>query len=124
MSLSNNRQAYEDCYEVMDKALDLPDGVRIGFGSKEEAAYYRFRMNKARQLDREFSRERYEMANPKRGRSDYDVLMFRIRENSDMFWVYAEKKPQRGVIEPIDGSEERPRLVKSETKRIIAYRRT
>ena len=107
MTISESRQAYEDCYEAMIAALEAKDGIRIGFQDLGEATFYRMRMNKARQLDRRFNKERYSQDHPMHSQSEFDALMFRIRHIGGMHWVYAERKAQRGVIEEI-GKEEPP----------------
>jgi hypothetical protein len=101
MTISESRLAYEDCYDVMQRALEKNSGVRVGFDNFGEATFYRMRMNQARQLDRRFNRERYPIAHPMHGRSEYDALMFRIREQGGKHWVYADRKPMRGVVEEI-----------------------
>jgi len=103
MSVIESRIGYEDCYEVMDKALDAKDGIRIGFANYGEAHYFRQRMNKARLLDRRFNKERYEPNHIKHGKSEYDALWFRLLDLEGLTWVYAERRPsQRGVIEEIN----------------------
>jgi len=85
----------------MNQALEAPDGVRVGFADEDEATFYRMRMNQARQLDRRFNKTRFASDHPMHSRSEYDALMFRIRHSDGMYWVYAERKAQRGVIEEI-----------------------
>jgi hypothetical protein len=101
MPLNESRLAYEDCYEVMDKALEAEDGVRVGFPNEEEAKYYQMRMNQARQLDRRFNGKRYATTHPMHQHSEYDALSFRIRSDGKRYWIYAERKPARGAIEKI-----------------------
>jgi len=99
MPLSNSRMAYEEEYKVMDKALE--GGVRIGYKEKADAFSFRFRMNQARQLDREFNGERYARDHPMHHHSEYDALTFRVRKDKGMYWIYAERKVMGGVIEEI-----------------------
>jgi hypothetical protein len=102
MSLATSREAYEDCYQAMDMALEAKDGVRVGFETKEEAKYYRMRMNQARFLDRKFNNGRYtDIKDPRRYKSEYDALVFRLREVHDKFYIYIEAKPKFGVVEEI-----------------------
>jgi hypothetical protein len=105
MSLSNSRQAYEDCYDMMDKALESSDGVRVGFEDREQAVYLRMRMNQARQLDRKFNTGRYNGDDPRRRHSEYDVLSMRIRVEGGMYWIYIEKRQKPQVIEEIKADE-------------------
>jgi hypothetical protein len=107
MSLSNSRLSYEDCYEVMDQALEATDGVRVGFEDREQAIFYRMRMNQARQLDRRFNGERYRgVDDPRRSRSSYDALSMRVRRVDDMYWVYVEKRQKPQIIEEIQSNKE------------------
>jgi hypothetical protein len=121
MSLTNSRISYEDCYQVLDKALDAQDGVRVGFEDHEQAKFYQMRMNKARQLDRRFNEERYEnLDDPRRQRSEYDGLTIRLRQASGVHWVYIEKRQVPQLIEEIkleDEVDTRP------IRQIASYRR-
>ena len=119
MSLSESRLAYEDCYEVMDKALEAEGTIRVGFTRSGEALFLRMRMNKARALDRKFNGQRYKNDHPLHLRSQYDALMFRVKDAGGMWWVYAERKPQRGVIEEIKPSEE----PNTPVRQVLTYRR-
>lgn len=105
MSTNNSRQAYEDCYDLMDNALAADMGVRVGFASHGEAKHFRTRMNYARTLDREFNLHRYEGADPRRGRSDYDILSIRNRHTEGKYWVYVEKRKTPEVVEEIKPNE-------------------
>ena len=102
MSTSNSRQSYDDCYETMDKALTAKDGVRIGFFERGEAFHHRTRMNYARALDRNYHGN---------GRSQYDLLSFRLRHLDNMFWIYVEKRKEPAMVEDIkpgEGSDDIP----------------
>ena len=121
MSLSDSRLSYEDCYKVMDKALDSSHGVRVGYINYEEASYFRMRMNKARSLDRRFNGERYTVGQPLHKRSEYDMLTFRVRFNEDMWWVYAERKSMSGVVEEIE--EDHRIETKKPIREVLTFRR-
>jgi hypothetical protein len=119
MSLSNSRLSYDDCYEVMDQALEAADGVRVGFEDREQAIFYRMRMNQARQLDRRFNGERYRGVDyPRRGRSSYDALSMRVRRVDDMYWVYVEKRQKPQIIEEIQANKDEADRTLTETKPI------
>jgi|SRR6516162_3183958 hypothetical protein len=114
MPLNDSRMAYEDCYDVMDKALVTEDGVRVGYPTEEETKYLQMRMNYARTLDRKFNKGRYGHDHPMYGKSEYDVLTFRVRKLGDACWLYVERKPPKGVIEEIK---------KEDKHQILSYRR-
>lgn len=120
MSLSNSRASYEDCYEVMDRALDTPDGVRVGFPDKDQATYYRMRINQARSLDRKYNGQSYAPTDPRRHHSEYDTLSARIRQSGEMWWVYVEKKQRPTVIEDIT---EDKKIVEQPVRQVMNYRR-
>ena len=120
MSMSLSRQSYEDCYEIMDKALEAADGVRVGFEDQDDATYFRMRMNQARTLDRRFSEERYNGDDPRRRKSNYDALSFRIRRNEGRFWVYVVRKQRPMIVEEIKDDKSDP--VKP-VREVITHRR-
>ena len=104
MPLSNSRMNYEEEYKVMDRALEAEGTVRIGFPERSQALNFRFRLNKARQLDRDYNGERYANDHPMHHQSEYDALIFRIREDKGLYWVYAERSKRNagvGIVEEI-----------------------
>jgi hypothetical protein len=106
MSLTNSRLAYRDCYELMDEALKHEQGARASMGSEGSAMGYRIRMNKARQLDREFNKKVYQdPGHALHGGSIYDELIFTVREDeTGNWWVYLRKTIRPSVVEPIEES--------------------
>lgn len=120
MSLSNSRLAYEEEYEVMDRALESAEGVRVGFDAQDDASYYRMRMNQARKLDRQFNGERYTNLNdPRRNKSQYDALSIRIRRIGNTYWVYVAKRQKPALIEEIKEEEGE----KVRVREVITHRR-
>lgn len=107
MSVSKSRLAYDDCFIVMDKALEL-NGVRVEFAERGKATYFRMRLNSARDIDRQENRVTYDTAHLMHGRSVYDTLIFRVKEDTEgSFWVYLEMNDTRNlVIEPLGESEQ------------------
>ncbi|MDE2107155.1 MAG: hypothetical protein KGL39_58660, partial [Patescibacteria group bacterium] len=78
MSLPTSTLAYSQCYDVLDKALEDPLGVRMRMPSLTVALHFRMRCHQARKLDREKNADIYPDAdNPLHGRSAYDVLIIR-----------------------------------------------
>ena len=87
MPTSLSREAYEDCYDILDRAIEAERGIGASFSERGEAYHFRVRLNAARQLDRDLQRE----VAPN-GRSDYDVLTFRIKTLADgKWWVFIER---------------------------------
>lgn len=91
MTVSVSRFAYQDCYEIMDKALDDPQGLRLHTKSNDDATFIRMRMHMARKLDREHNKEIYPPEDPKYGVSPYDQLILRIRQHAGEVWLYIER---------------------------------
>ncbi len=91
MSLSNSRLAFADCETLFDKALDSPNGARwqAGDGSYGDQMHFRSRMHQFRTIVRKDNKEIYGEGEPLYGRSVYDALTIRVREDADhKWWLY------------------------------------
>lgn len=113
MSISNSRQAYLDCYELYDRALEDPLGARLKVKSYDAALYLRMRLHQARKIHRRDNADIYDYGHPMHGASTYDALTVRIKRHGDAFWVYAERSPDiSGDIEQLsqvaEGSVDEP----------------
>lgn len=106
MSIPTSRLAYSDCYEAMDRALDDTTGVRIKMESHDGATFLRMRFHQARAIDRKDNMAVYEDGDALYGRSIYDPLVLRIREDDDNVWLYIEKIQIRGLVQPLSEIEE------------------
>lgn len=94
MGMSNSRLAFSDCYDLMEKAIADPKGIRIKFLSRDDAWHYRLRLHNARQIDRKDNLEIYEEGHTMHGKSPYDVLIMRIEEATNGavgWWLKLEK---------------------------------
>lgn len=92
MPLPNSIQAYQDCLDFMDKAMDDERGARMVFLTQDSAQRWRFRCNQARSLHRAQNKLVYEIGHKMYGCSEYDVLQFTIEEDSaGEWWIYARK---------------------------------
>ena len=80
MPISNSPLAYEDCYEALNRALEDARGVRLKVNSRANAEFLRMRLNMARVINRDQNTKTYDSDHPMHGRSEYDKLMFRIKE--------------------------------------------
>jgi len=105
MSLPTTRLAYADAYDAFDQALADSVGIRIQFDTEEQAKHFRFRLNYARQMDRDDNRKTYAPDHPLFGKSAYDRLVARIRrEQEDGKWyLYLETSlnPDQLVIQSL-----------------------
>jgi hypothetical protein len=80
--------AYDDCYEIMNQALEDEEGARVELKSHDEANNFRMRLNAARTVMRENNREVYPPGDQMHGRSVFDGLVFRIKRVEGKFYVY------------------------------------
>ncbi len=103
MSLSNSRLAYDDCFKLLDAALDEPRGIRVEVASSNDATYLRMRIHHARTIDRRENAATYiEKDHPLHGRSPYDILVVRIEDDHEGSWLYLDKqKVEIGRVESI-----------------------
>ena len=101
MPTPTNRGAYGPYYEVLDRALESRNGIRVEFDSQGEAYQYRIRLHSARKQDSKLNRDARDRDDPYYGRSDYDSLIVCIREGDGKWWVYIEHTATLNNIEEI-----------------------
>lgn len=108
MSTSNSRLTYQDCYDVLDKALDDPIGVRVKVATDGDAANFRVRLHTARRIDREENATMYGPDHPMYGKSVYDPLVIKIRPIRGQWYVYIEHRSNS--IGEVEGLSEAPEI--------------
>ena len=96
MSASTSRRAYDDCYSLMNQALENPKGLRCLKIDYSEACQLVVRLNYARNLQRELNTKVFGDDDPKAGVSNYDTLIIRKKEIDDEWWVYIEPRQLDG----------------------------
>jgi hypothetical protein len=102
---STSRWAYLDCYDIYDRALDTPRGVRVGFDTEGHAKHFRVRLHTARKLEREQNMRIHPADHPEYGVSEYDKLSTQLVQASGKWWIYIQlNKP--GLVEDIPEEEE------------------
>jgi hypothetical protein len=107
MSIPQNRMSYADIYEVFDKALADPLGIRIPFGSNAEAMTYRMRLHTGRAVDRRENAKLYEKGHQMHGQSVYDTLQCVIRQGEDgTHFVYIEPRDKNVSLDEIESLSE------------------
>ena len=104
MSLSNSRKSYDDCFKLLDAALDEARGIRVEVASTDVANYLRMRIHHARSIDRSDNAKTYtDPDHPLHGRSEYDALVCRIEPANGHAWLWLDKqKVEIGRIERIE----------------------
>lgn len=92
MTLSNSSLAYMDCYKLFDRALEAKQGVRIDYGPESTCGYMGLRFNQARKLDRENNAKIHPDGHELHGRSIYDGISIKKREDpSGRWWLILMK---------------------------------
>mgnify|MGYP001344781380 CR=1 FL=1 len=107
MTMSSSRLSYSAEYDLMQKALAEPKGLRTPFEDRASAYTYRLRLNRARQLERKLNKEAFKPGTKMHGASIYDELIFTIQisdEGTDdqLFWVYLKKALAPTHVETIE----------------------
>jgi hypothetical protein len=108
MAINTSRLAYQDCYDLMEKAIsdEYPTGLRIKFATWNEANHFRQRIHNARYVDRNDNVEAYPPSHIMHGRSVYDILNCRIRALADGVWLRLERVDARKFeIMPLESPE-------------------
>jgi hypothetical protein len=97
MAINTSRLAYQDCYDLMEKAVsdEYPTGLRIKFATWNEANHFRQRIHNARYVDRQDNVEAYPAGHVMHGRSVYDILNCRIKQMADGIWLRLERVDAR-----------------------------
>jgi hypothetical protein len=120
MVTSTSRLAYSDCFDLMDKAIADPKGIKIKFAAGEDAWHFRIRLHTARKIDRLDNKDIYDQGHPMHGRSVYDQLTMRIRKTSDFAWLRLERIDTREFeIESLTEPEREPELSFTQTALIV-----
>jgi hypothetical protein len=91
MTAPTTRLSYGDAYDALDRAKDDLKGIRIKFSDYAAACTFRSRLHYARTVDRRDNTQIYDEGDPLYGRSVYDPLVVRIKEDTEgAWWVYVE----------------------------------
>lgn len=91
MTAPTTRLSYGDAYEALDLAKDDAKGIRLKQKDYASAATFRSRIHYARQVDRKDNLDIYDPGDPLFGRSVYDTLVVRLKQDTEgEWWVYIE----------------------------------
>jgi hypothetical protein len=106
MTTSTSKLAYDDCYEILDRALRAKTGIRIAVGAEEGVANLLcVRLHYARTLERQQNRDLFQRDDPQYGLSDYDILVVRRpRLEKGTWYIYVEKRIPPENIEELDAN--------------------
>lgn len=108
MTAPTTRLSYGDAYDALDRAKDDPKGIRLRFDDWASACTFRSRLHNARSVDRRDNTTIYELGDPLYGRSAYDTLIVRIKEDTDgHHWVYIEHTSiDKMIVESLSNAAE------------------
>ncbi len=81
MSFSKSVLAYPDIRDYFERAIESEKGIRIICTDAKAATMYKHRINYFRVLHRKDNQKLYPQDHTMHGRSPYDVLVVKQREN-------------------------------------------
>lgn len=109
MTVSNSLLSYQDCFELLDRAIEDKVGARYQVRDHDAAINLRSRIHYARKLDRNKNAQIFDAGHPMHGCSQYDALTVRIRFVSEDCYVYLERTDRvQGEIEALSEVPEPP----------------
>lgn len=111
MSLSLSYGAFTPEVDVLDRALDSPNGIRLAFPSQSACYTYRHRLNHTRTLDRQRNRVGLDPDHPAYGTSRFDPLTTKLRQIEGKWYLEVKLAEVPSKIEPIPEDEEEPSLI-------------
>ena len=92
MSLSPSLISYESEIMSFERAKASEHGIRIEFETHGQAKYYAARLHQARTVDRRDNTRIGGESSPMHGRSEFDSIRIKLREDEiGHWWVYLEK---------------------------------
>lgn len=93
MPLTDQIGAYTDCFDIWNRALADPTGVRVLVSTQSQAFMLQMRLNHSRKLEREQSKRIYTKTDPQWNTSEFDPLIVRVKPTAegDGWWVYIER---------------------------------
>jgi hypothetical protein len=105
MTTTFSKAGYADCFDLFDRALESPNGIRNACRDRGAAKHIVVRLNTARVMSRRESREVYAEDDPHFGVSPYDPFIIRAKEVEGSWWVYLEPRAVTGVVEELGAAE-------------------
>lgn len=114
MTTSTSRLAYDDIFDLFERADANGWGVKVTFDkfptlpeNRGEAIQFRVRIHTARQIDRHDNLKNYpEVDHPLHGRSKYDIYRASIKDYGTEAHLYLEKRTlNRMKIEDLNQGE-------------------
>jgi hypothetical protein len=70
--------SYQDVYDIFNRALEDPKGIRLPYDNYTDAKYFQMRMHQARVIDRKENAKIFPPGDVLHGQSQYDVLQVKL----------------------------------------------
>lgn len=113
MTLPTSRLAYTEYYEIWERALADPAGIRLRLADYDSCIFHRTRLHYSRTLQKAESRDLYEPGDPQYNVSPYDRYQCLIRPSPDGEAFNLLIVPRTfgliGEIESLAGTEYEPK---------------
>lgn len=102
MATSSSRLSYNDCYDILNLALQNTKGIKVEIGDYGIGNHLRVRLHTARTIDRKDNRQSYQPDHKLYGRSIYDPLVIQLKNEDDKWWMYIQRMDASALnIEPL-----------------------
>lgn len=102
-----SRLAYQMHFDILDRAMSDPKGIRIKMEDAGKAWRLRLEFHHARDLDRKDNAQTYDPGHTLHGHSIYDQLLVTIENDEDQVWLYVHKRDaSRLYIEDLSAATE------------------
>ncbi|SRR5260221_7474857 len=119
MTLPNSLLSYQDCTELLDRAIEDDNGIRWEVPDYGQAMHQQSRLHYCRKLHRLENARIYDDTHHLYNRSVYDAIVVRIRNIDGQFFLYLERNDKvRGKIESLSELEA-PAPTNGEVKRRV-----
>lgn len=106
MSANASLYAYEDCFELLDRAVESTTGVRAKVRDQGEAYQFKTRLHQARALSRRQAMQMYpDTAHPEHGKSVYDDLVVSLRQEGENWWIYISRRRAPLIVEELPAED-------------------
>jgi hypothetical protein len=92
MTLPNSLTSYDDCFALLDKAMDTEKGILIPVTSHQAAFHLKNRLNYARKLQRKINEQAWPVTDKRHYGTQYDEMVIRSpKEKDGRWWVKIER---------------------------------
>lgn len=97
----SNINAYKDCQEYLDNALDSEEGISLELETKGMATRMMQRLNTCRKLYRERSKEMFQQSDPQWGVSPWDHLVVKKDPDNEVKVIITQQRIKVVGVTPL-----------------------